>query len=47
MPCARTSSSARVRSRAALAYYEAAAEKTASIPERNYLLLKLGRLRAN
>ena len=32
---------------AALQYYEAAAEKTASIPERNYLLLKLARLRAN
>ena len=31
---------------AALHYYEAAAEKTASIPERNYLLLKSGRLRA-
>jgi RNA polymerase sigma factor (sigma-70 family) len=30
---------------AALPYYEAAAEKTASTPERNYLLLKLGRLR--
>jgi RNA polymerase sigma factor (sigma-70 family) len=29
----------------ALPYYEAAAEKTASIPERNYLLLKIGRLR--
>jgi predicted RNA polymerase sigma factor len=32
---------------AALPYYEAAAEKTASIPERNYLLLKIGRLRAD
>jgi RNA polymerase sigma factor (sigma-70 family) len=32
--------------RGALAYYEAAAEKTASIPERDYLLLKIGRLRA-
>ncbi|MEO6419809.1 MAG: sigma-70 family RNA polymerase sigma factor [Polyangiaceae bacterium] len=32
---------------AALPYYEAAAEKTASIPERNYLLLKIGRLRGN
>jgi predicted RNA polymerase sigma factor len=32
---------------AALPYYEAAAEKTASIPERNYLLLKIGRLRAS
>ncbi len=31
---------------AALTYYEAAAEKTASIPERDYLLLKIGRLRA-
>ena len=31
--------------RAALLDYEAAAEKTASIPERNYLLLKIGRLR--
>jgi RNA polymerase sigma factor (sigma-70 family) len=31
--------------RAALPYYEAAAEKTASIPERVYLLLKMGRLR--
>jgi RNA polymerase sigma factor (sigma-70 family) len=30
---------------AALPYYEAAAEKTASIPERNYLLLKIGRLK--
>ena len=30
---------------AALPCYEAAAEKTASIPERNYLLLKIGRLR--
>jgi RNA polymerase sigma factor (sigma-70 family) len=30
----------------ALPYYEAAAEKTASIPERNYLLLKVARLRA-
>jgi hypothetical protein len=29
----------------AIPYYEAAAEKTASIPERNYLLLKLARLR--
>jgi RNA polymerase sigma factor (sigma-70 family) len=32
---------------AALPYYEAAAEKTASIPERTYLLLKIGRLRAS
>jgi RNA polymerase sigma factor (sigma-70 family) len=32
---------------AALQYYEAAAAKTASIPERNYLLLKITRLRAN
>jgi RNA polymerase sigma factor (sigma-70 family) len=32
---------------AALPYYEAAARKTASIPERNYLLLKIGRLRAS
>jgi predicted RNA polymerase sigma factor len=32
---------------AALPYYEAAAEKTSSIPERNYLLLKIGRLRAS
>jgi RNA polymerase sigma factor (sigma-70 family) len=32
---------------AALPYYEAAAEKTASIPERNYLLLKIARLRAS
>ena len=31
----------------ALHYYEAAAEKTASIPERNYLLLKIARLTAN
>ena len=31
---------------AALPYYEAAAEKTASIPERDYLLLKIARLRA-
>ena len=31
---------------AALTYYEAAAGKTASIPERDYLLLKMGRLRA-
>jgi RNA polymerase sigma factor (sigma-70 family) len=31
---------------AALPYYEAAAEKTASIPERNYLLLKIARLRS-
>ncbi len=31
---------------AALPYYEAAAEKTASIPERNYLLLKIAHLRA-
>ena len=31
---------------AALSYYEAAAEKTASTPERNYLLLKIARLRA-
>jgi RNA polymerase sigma factor (sigma-70 family) len=31
---------------AALTYYEAAAEKTANIPERDYLLLKIGRLRA-
>jgi predicted RNA polymerase sigma factor len=30
---------------AAIPYYEAAAQKTASIPERNYLLLKIGRLR--
>jgi len=30
---------------AAVPYYESAAEKTASIPERNYLLLKLARLR--
>jgi predicted RNA polymerase sigma factor len=30
----------------ALPYYEAAAEKTASIPERNYLLLKIARLRS-
>ncbi len=32
---------------AALSYYEQAAKKTASIPERNYLLLKLARLRAS
>ncbi|HEX3775140.1 MAG TPA: DUF6596 domain-containing protein [Polyangiaceae bacterium] len=32
---------------AALAHYEAAAEKTASIPERDYLLLKIARLRSN
>jgi RNA polymerase sigma factor (sigma-70 family) len=32
---------------AALAYYAAAAQKTASIPERNYLLLKVARLRAS
>lgn len=32
---------------AALPYYEAAAERTASIPERNYLLLKIARLRAS
>jgi predicted RNA polymerase sigma factor len=32
---------------AALPYYEAAAAKTASVPERNYLLLKLARLRAS
>ena len=31
----------------AIRYYEVAAEKTASIPERNYLLLKVARLRAN
>jgi predicted RNA polymerase sigma factor len=31
---------------AALPHYAAAAEKTASIPERNYLLLKIARLRA-
>ena len=31
----------------ALRSYEAAAEKTASAPERNYLLLKIGRLRAS
>jgi len=32
---------------AALACYEAAAEKTASVPERNYLLLKIARLRSD
>jgi RNA polymerase sigma factor (sigma-70 family) len=32
---------------AALPYYAAAAEKTASVPERNYLLLKIARLRAS
>jgi RNA polymerase sigma factor (sigma-70 family) len=32
---------------AALGYYETAAEKTASIPERNYLLLKIARLRSS
>jgi predicted RNA polymerase sigma factor len=32
---------------AALPYYEAAAGKTASTPERNYLLLKIARLRAS
>ena len=31
----------------ALRCYEAAADKTASVPERNYLLLKIARLRAN
>jgi RNA polymerase sigma factor (sigma-70 family) len=31
---------------AALPFYEAAAEKTSSIPERDYLLLKIGRLRS-
>lgn len=31
--------------RAALAHYQAAAEKTASIAERDYLLLKIGRIR--
>ena len=35
------------RINAALEHYQAAAEKTASIPERNYLLLKIARLRAN
>ena len=32
---------------ASLRYYETAAEKTASIPERNYLLLRLTRLRSD
>jgi len=32
---------------AALLHYEAAAEKTASTPERNYLLLKIAKLGAN
>jgi RNA polymerase sigma factor (sigma-70 family) len=32
---------------AALPFYAAAAEKTSSIPERNYLLLKIARLRAS
>jgi RNA polymerase sigma factor (sigma-70 family) len=32
---------------AALPYYEAAAQKTANLPERNYLLLKIARLRAS
>jgi predicted RNA polymerase sigma factor len=32
---------------AALTYYEAAAEKTASLPERTYLLLKIARLRSD
>ncbi len=32
---------------AALQYYEVAAAKTASIPQRNYLLLKIARLRAS
>ncbi len=32
---------------AALRYYEAAAEKTASLPEQKYLLLKITRLRAS
>jgi RNA polymerase sigma factor (sigma-70 family) len=32
---------------AALPYYEAAAEKVANIPERNYLLLKIARLRSD
>lgn len=32
---------------AALACYETAAEKTASVPERNYLLLKIARLRSD
>ena len=32
---------------AALPCYEASAEKTASLPERNYLLVKIGRLRAS
>jgi len=32
---------------AALRCYEAAVDKTASVPERNYLLLKIARLRAN
>jgi len=31
----------------ALSYYQAAAEKTASIPERNYLCMKIARLRDN
>lgn len=31
----------------ALPYFAAAAEKTASTPERNYLLLKIARLRAS
>jgi hypothetical protein len=31
---------------AAIPHYESAAEKTASIPERNYLPLKIARLRA-
>ncbi len=35
------------RSADALRYYGAAAEKTASLPERNYLLLKIARLRAS
>ena len=30
---------------AAIRYYQAAAERTSSVPERNYLLLKAARLR--
>ena len=44
--CARTSSSARASGEAAIAHYRAAAERTASVPERNYLTSQAARLAA-
>ena len=45
-PCARTCSRCAGDRQAAIAHYRAAAERTASLPERNYLTTQAARLAA-